>query len=90
MSIRIHGRVQGGRLRVDIPVDLPDNTDVELTMIPPNDPAEDEDERLLCEAIDESDAQIARGETSSLEDVLERLRARGQNEALSRTPNTQG
>jgi hypothetical protein len=65
-------------LRVDIPVDLPDNTDVQPTVVPPIDPIkdEDEDERLLCEAIDESDRQIARGETSSLEEVLERLYCR--------------
>jgi hypothetical protein len=57
MSIRVHGRVEGGRLRVDTPVDLPDNTEVEL--IVDQTETETEDERELREAIAQSDAELA-------------------------------
>jgi hypothetical protein len=56
---------------------MPDNTEVELTVVT-NDEAEDEDERLLAEAIAEADAQFERGEGSSWEAVRERLRARSR------------
>lgn len=73
MSIRVHGRVEGGRLRVDTPVDLPDNTEVEL--IVDQAVTETEEERELREAIAQSDAEIARGEEIPFEDVLAELRA---------------
>ena len=63
------GVVQGGRIKVDIPTDLPDNTVVELTV----DAAETDDERELRESIARSDAQIARGEVFAAEDVLDEL-----------------
>jgi hypothetical protein len=76
MSIRVVGRVVGGPLRVDIPVDLPDNTDVELV----GQIVESDDERALRASIERSDEEAARGEEVSLEQVLAELRS-------ERTPN---
>jgi hypothetical protein len=84
MSIRVVGRVVGGHLQVDIPVDLPDNTEVELAEVAGDDTLDDEGDRELAELLAESDAQIARGEEGTpVEEVIERLRSRGRHEALS-------
>ncbi|HZF53732.1 MAG TPA: hypothetical protein VE093_34045 [Polyangiaceae bacterium] len=69
MVLRIRGRVVDGHLRVDTPVDLPNNTEVELTVDVP----ETDDERELRESIARSDAQIARGEVLDADDVLDEL-----------------
>lgn len=84
MSIRATGRVVNGHLRVDMPVDLPDNTEVELIEAPG---AEQEEidpqlEAALCESVE----QFARGEASSWEDVRSRLHAGDRDEALSDPP----
>ena len=71
MTIRARGRVVGGHLRVDIPVDLPDNTEVEFE----GQFVETEHERALRESIARSDDEIARGEEVSLDEVLAELRS---------------
>jgi hypothetical protein len=71
MAIRVRGVVQGGRLKVDIPVDLPDNTEVELTEAPESE--FDEEDPLLAAALDRSMEQISQGETVPAEEVLDRL-----------------
>jgi hypothetical protein len=79
MSIRATGRVVGGHLRVDIAVDLPDNTEVELieaTGVAETSEEEELDPELEA-ALDEGDAALARGERGEpVEEVLEQLRAR--------------
>ncbi|HZF55074.1 MAG TPA: hypothetical protein VE093_40765 [Polyangiaceae bacterium] len=89
MSITARGVVQGGRLRIDIPVDLPDNTEVMLAEAP-HATAEDEEEPLLKAALDEAEEQAARGEGSSWEEVRARLHARARDEALPDTRPSQG
>jgi hypothetical protein len=89
MAITVRGRVVDGHLRVDTSIDLPDNTEVELTVMT-NEEAEDEDERLLAAAIAEADAQFERGEGSSWEAVRERLHARSRDEAFSNNRPAQG
>jgi len=69
MSIRVRGFVQGGRLKVDMPVDLPDNTEVELTV----DESDAEDDGALDEALLCSKAEIERGEVFAADDVLDEL-----------------
>jgi hypothetical protein len=71
MRILARGRVVDGHLRVDIPVDLPDNTEVEFQ----GQVVETEDERALRESIARSDDEIARGEEVSLDEVLAELRS---------------
>lgn len=84
MALRVRGRVVGGHLRVDIPVDLPENTRVELAEVAGDDTLSDEDDRELAEILAASDAQIARGEDGiPVEEMIERLQSRGRHEALS-------
>jgi hypothetical protein len=88
MALTVRGRVVDGHLRVDTPVDLPDNTEVELTVVADDSDAEDPE---LLAALDRADAAIARGEQGRpLEEVLEQLRARSLDEALSDTPAGRG
>lgn len=71
----LRGHVEGGRIVVDEPIDLPDGTEVEIAV------AEDDgmtaEERADVEAsIDRGLDQAARGEGSPADEVLRRLRAR--------------
>ena len=71
----LRGHVEGGRIIVDEPMDLPDGTEVEIAV------ADDDDmtpkERAELDAsIDRGLEQAARGEGSTPEEVLRRLRAR--------------
>jgi hypothetical protein len=91
MSIRAVGRVVGGHLRVDIPVDLPDNTEVELAEVIAGDEPEGDLDPLLEAALDAGDAAFERGERGRpLEDVLERLRTRSRDEAVSGSSTGRG
>lgn len=93
MSILARGRVVGGHLRVDIPVDLPDNTEVELrvTRVTSTTELDEELDPELEAALDEADAAYARGERGRpLGEAIERLRSRSRDEALSDTPARQG
>ena len=88
MSIRATGRVVGGHLRVDIPVELAENTEVQLAEVEDADAADAGPE--LEAALAEGAEQIARGEGSSWEDVRARLRMKGRDEALPGTGQPQG
>ena len=92
MAIRARGRVEGGHLRVDIPVDLPDNTEVELVEVTSGTDPEDEELDPLLEAVlERADAAIASGERGQpAEEVLEELRARRRDEALSGAVSKRG
>src|SRR5688500_7410570 len=69
--------VVGGHLRVDTPVDLPDNTEVDLIEA---DGAEADDDPELRAALRESVGQVERGEVIAAEDVLDELCASGTDE----------
>jgi predicted transcriptional regulator len=88
MALKARSGVVDELARVDIPVEMPDNTDVELAEMA--DDGLDEDDPLLEAAIDRSMEQIARGETIPVEEVLERLRLRSLDEALSGKADTRG
>ena len=78
MSIRAVGRVVGGHLRVDIPTELPENTEVELVEADVADA--DDDNPALREALEESVAQMERGQVVAAEDVLDELCPSGTDE----------
>ena len=78
MSIRAVGRVVGGHLRVDIPTELPENTEVELVEADVADA--DDDDPALREALEESVAQMERGQVVAAEDVLDELCPSGTDE----------
>lgn len=69
--------VHRGRLKLDAVVDFPENTEVDLIAVPvdPGDELDDDDRRRLHEAIEESDAEFARGEGIPADRVLAELRA---------------
>lgn len=75
MTMTVRGRVRAGRLVVDEPVDLPDGTEVELTLADAGDELDDDDRAALHAAIVRGHAQIERGEYVSADAVLAELRA---------------
>lgn len=71
VGMTVRGRVRGGRLQVDEPVDLPDDTEVELAiLIDEGDDLDAEDRALLNEALHASKAELARGEAVPFDEVL--------------------
>ena len=77
---RHRATVKGGRVRVDVPTDIPDGAEVDVIIhyddgptLEQMDPAEREE---LLDGIEESEQQIARGETVSASELVRRLRDR--------------
>lgn len=69
-------RAENGRLRLDVPTDLPDGAEVDVLVLGADESFDSMDpaERAELEAaIDESLEQAARGETISAEESLRRL-----------------
>jgi hypothetical protein len=75
--VKLRALVQGGRLKLDAAVDLPENTAVDLIAVPVDqvDPLDDEERRALDEAIEEADAALDRGHGIPAEKVLAEIRA---------------
>ncbi|HEY7375781.1 MAG TPA: hypothetical protein VIF57_26725 [Polyangia bacterium] len=71
----LRGHVEGGRIIVDEPMDLPDGTEVEIAVADDDDMSPEERAELEA-SIDRGLEQAARGEGSPPEEVLRRLRAR--------------
>jgi hypothetical protein len=70
-GMTVRGRVHGGRLHVDAPLDLPDDTEVELAVIVDEGDRLDADDRArLHAALDASMAELARGEVVPFDQVL--------------------
>jgi hypothetical protein len=84
MSIRATGRVVDGHLRVDIPVELPENTEVELAQVDAMFDLDEDEDRLVSADIEEGRAQVARGEQGTpAKEFIKELRAmRSLDEAL--------
>jgi hypothetical protein len=76
MTLTIRGRVQGGRLLVDEPVDLPDGSEVELAVIDDGDDLDEEDRAQLHEAIRLAQAEMDEGKGIPANEVLAALRAK--------------
>ena len=67
----VRGRVRGGRLQVDAPLDLPDDTEVELAVIvDEGDDLDEADRARLDEALRASKAELARGEAVPFDLIL--------------------
>ncbi|XXT20983.1 hypothetical protein WME94_05360 [Sorangium sp. So ce429] len=73
--LTVRGRVRGGRLVVDEPVELPENTEVELAIADAGDDLDAADRERLHAAILRGAEQIERGEVVSAEQVLAELSA---------------
>jgi len=74
--VKLRATVHDGHLRVDEPVDLPENTEVDLVVVPVDrgDDMDEEERRALDEALDEADAGDPR-EDIPAEVVLAEVRA---------------
>lgn len=71
VGLTVRGRVRGGRLQVDEPLDLPENTVVQLAIIiDEGDDLDAEDRALLDESLRTAKAQLARGEVVPFDEVL--------------------
>jgi hypothetical protein len=75
MPQTVQGRVSGGRLQVDEPVDLPEGAQVELVIVDADDGLDDDDRARLHSALDEAQAELNRGEGIPVEQVVAEARA---------------
>jgi hypothetical protein len=75
VTLTLRGRVKDGRIVVDEPVDLPDGTEVHLSVVDDIDEMDGEERARLHAALDEAQAEIDRGEGISGAQVLASLRA---------------
>ena len=70
----LRGHVEGGRIVVDEPVDLPDGTEVEIAVADDDDMTPEERAELEA-SIDRGLEQAARGEMITAEELMRRLKA---------------
>jgi hypothetical protein len=75
MSSVLRARVQGGKLIVEDPVDLPEGAQVHLRVVD-EDELDDEERALLHQEIELSRREGASGATVSAEEAIDSLRAR--------------
>jgi hypothetical protein len=71
----LKAHVRGGRLVVDEPTDLPEGTEVELTLVE-DDEFSPEERARLEQALEEAEQEIERGEFVDGDEFIARLRAR--------------
>jgi hypothetical protein len=76
MRMTLKARIQGGRLVVNEPTDLPERTEVPLLSLDPGDWLDDADQAALHRALEASVEDIARGDLVDADAVLADLRAR--------------
>ena len=74
MSAVLRAKVQGGRLLLDEPSNLPEGTEVELAVIDGNDELDDDERARLHAALDHADEQLRTGRYVSGDAVIARLR----------------
>jgi len=75
MTLNFRGQVHGGRLIVDEPIDLPDGTEVALSVVEDGDELDEEDRARLHTAIRAGQAELDRGEGIPAADFIAKLRA---------------
>ena len=72
--MNLKATVRGGRLVLDEPVDLPEGSEVELTMVERGDDLDDEDRARLHEALHAAAAETKAGLAIDADEVLRALR----------------
>jgi predicted DNA-binding antitoxin AbrB/MazE fold protein len=73
----IKGRVEGGRLKVDEEIDLPDGTEVEMFIVDDDDDGLDDAEREeLHKVLEQSEKDVKAGRLIDAAEVLKGLRER--------------
>jgi hypothetical protein len=76
MTLTLRGHIENGKIVVDEGVDLPEGTEVNLTLVDDADDLDDEDRARLHAALDLAQAEIDRGEVVPASDVIAELRKR--------------
>jgi hypothetical protein len=76
MTLTLRGHIENGKIVVDEGVDLPEGTQVKLALVDETDELDDEDRARLHAALDESQAEIDRGEGVPAGEVIAELRSR--------------
>ena len=74
MTLNLKATVRGGRLILDEPINLPDGSEVELTLVESGDDLDDEDRARLHEALHAAAAETAAGLAIDADEVLRALR----------------
>jgi hypothetical protein len=72
----IKGRVEGGRLRVDEPTNLPEGTEIEMVPLDPEEELDEADRKALHQLLEESEEDVKAGRFVDAADVLKGLRSR--------------
>lgn len=78
MTLTLRGHIENGKIVVDEGVDLPEGTEVRLTLVDDADELDDEERSRLHAALDQSQAEIDRGEGAPASEVIAELRNRGR------------
>jgi hypothetical protein len=78
MTLTLRGHIENGKIVVDEGVDLPEGTQVKLALVDETDEVDDEDRARLHAALDESQAEIDRGEGVPASEVIAELRSRAR------------
>jgi hypothetical protein len=76
MTLTLRGHIENGRIVVDEDVDLPDGTEVKLTLADDTDDLDDEDRARLHAALGLAQDEIDGGEGVPARDVIAELRTR--------------
>lgn len=76
MTLTLKARVQGGRLLLDEPVDLPEGTEIDLVPADDGDCLDENDRARLHEALERSAAQFRDGQGISASEALRRIKSR--------------
>ena len=71
----LHGRVKGGHIVVDEPTDLPEGTEVTVSVLDADDLMSVEERAQLDETIEQARIDIAAGRGMTAEELLARVRA---------------
>jgi len=72
----LKARVNGGRLVVDEPTDLPEGTEIELLPLDPGDWLDEEDPAALHRALKDSDEDVNAGRLVDADVIFRELRSR--------------
>jgi hypothetical protein len=78
MTLTLRGHIENGKIVVDEGVDLPEGTQVKLTLVDETNELDDEDRARLHAALDEAQAEIDRGEGVPASEVIAELRNRAR------------
>ena len=78
MTLTLRGHIENGRIVVDEGVDLPDGTEVTLTLVDDVDELDEEDRARLHAALEQAQDEMDRGEGIPASEVIAKLRERAR------------